>query len=178
MLNGFLVVESSVPRANSLGIGTYKGLYRTPAWSQKAYEAGFDDPLVFGNYTNSDGFIMTLTGARKVKDLFRNANPTLDLEVIWIRETGSTDAVPHASTFLGIDIASKAPFWSVIADPPSDPFVNESKSRLNANALFEKEEDARRYLHDYRSNHPDKNVVFLTLWDVYGVNEAPPEDTL
>lgn len=104
----------------------------------------------------------------------------LNLEVIWTRERGSTYPAPRGSKFLGIDIASKAPFWSVIADPPSDPFVNESKSRLNANALFEKEDDARRYLHDYRSSHPDKSGIFLTLWDVYSVNahETVPSDSL
>jgi hypothetical protein len=132
-------------------------------------EAGFDDPLVFGNYTNTYGLITSLSGAQEVLALLGPVTEESELETIWTRRTGSTSPVPHVTTFLGIDMACSAPFWSIIADPPNDEFVRESVDRVNRSGLFQDEADTRRYLTSYRSAHPEKAGVMLYLCDVYAV---------
>ena len=165
MRQGHLVVEHADRQLVAAGVPNYKGLYRTPKWSQQAFEAGFEDPLVFGSYTDSFGLIGEFQDAQEVLARFVRWDPRTDLEIIWVTPPQSTTVLP-GRTYLGIDIASKAPFWSPLADREQDDWA-ELPGRLNGNGLFEELSEAERYLSKYRASHPETAPVDLYLWAVY-----------
>jgi hypothetical protein len=83
MNEGYLVVEKC-PKAILPSLNArYKGLYRTVPWSEEKYEEGWNDPLVFGRYTDpAIGLIGTLEAAREVLDRFAEILPRDDLEIL------------------------------------------------------------------------------------------------
>jgi hypothetical protein len=166
---GYLVVDEHQRHLESIGLPDYRGLYRVHPWSEQEYEAGFNDPYVFGNYVNSAGLIPTVAEAHEVRERFLEVHPHAELEVLWTRECGICVDVPPDYAFLGIDVACTAPFWSILADLPPDAFVQEAKDRKNQNGLFRGEADARWYLSQYRIRHPESTGTDLFLWEVYAV---------
>lgn len=166
---GYLIVERNDRILIAIGIPHYKGLYRTPDWSQEAYESGFNDPLVFGTYTNSYGLIPILREAVEVVQRFAEIEPIAGLEIVWTRQAGSHVDVPLACTYLGIDVACTAPFWSILADRPGDDFVKRAAEFINPEGLFPNADRASWYLSEYRRHHPEKAEIVLYLWEVYAL---------
>src|SRR5712691_2878505 len=147
---GYLIVQRNDRHLTTIGIPHYKGLYRTRDWSQQAYEGGFNDPLVFGAYTNSYGLIPTLREAVEVLQRFAEIEPIAELEIAWARQCDCKVDGPSGCTYLGIDVACTAPFWSILADRPPDEFVKRAADLMNPNGLFPDEDSAKWYLSEYR----------------------------
>jgi hypothetical protein len=163
-----LVVEREADDLVKAGIPKYRCLYRTPTWSQQAYEHGFDDPIVFGSYTDSFGLIWDLKSARDVRERFLAWNPSKALEIIWTGDPAAAATPVPFDTPLGIDIACKAPFWSIIADAGPEQ-VELLKRILNQNWLFDEAPNAQQYLSEYRGSHLGHSPLHLYLWTVYFV---------
>jgi hypothetical protein len=102
-------------------------------------------------------------------DAFHQQDPRQTFEIIWTKNADVACRVPDDWRFLGIDVASTAPFWSIIADPPRAAFVDALDQQLNENGLFARDADAKRYLLNYRYARPTRGDVFLDLWDVYAL---------
>ena len=169
---GYLVVNRLVGHVDTRN-RRYRGLYRTPEWSQPAFESGFNDPLVFGRYTDELGLIRTLEDAQNVLKQFGEIHLPHSMEIIWTCQV-DRGAFQPSNRFcrIGIDVASKAPFWSILADMPNDVLVDEISKTLNANGLFDSLHDAASYLAAYRLVHPETRDVVLYLWDVYTVRDS------
>ena len=150
----------------------YEGLYRSPHWSQEKFEQGFDDPYVFGDSTNEAGLVRSLELARQVQHRFAQIESPEMLEIIYARTRERTSVPPSPGPglgFLGFDVACYAPFWSIVADWPSDARAEDFAAQLNQHGLFESIEDAQEYLDVYRARwltDAEQSVV-LHLWQVY-----------
>jgi len=173
---GFLVVLKA-PEDIMLSNPCYRGLDRTAPWSQEKFEQGFEDPLVFADYTNEEGLIRSLSLAREVLDRFAQIESPGAFEIIYARTRDSTSVPSSPSVpglrFFGLDVAGYAPFYSIVADVPSDyqsdPRTKRLVDRLNEHGLFDSIEDAKAYSDAYRSKwltDAEQSAV-LHLWDVY-----------
>ena len=100
---------------------------------------------------------------------YAEIEPSTELAIIWTREADSRVDAPSACTYLGIDVACTAPFWSILADRPSDEFVKRAAELMNPNELFPDVDRASWYLSEYRRHHPEKAEIELFLWEVYAL---------
>lgn len=164
---GFLVVSKSPQEVTRSHNRRYKGLFRVPLWSRKEYERGFDDPLVFGDYTNDAGLIRNWALVQEVLTRFAEVEPSDSLEIIFVRATdGSVSEGPPVAggyQFLGFDVAGTAPFWSIVLDSPdpSDPDLRRLLGYLNEHGLFEQALDT------YRTQILQDQDIPLHIWEVH-----------
>jgi hypothetical protein len=163
--DGFLVVERFPRNAHLSPNSGYRGIDRTPPWSQKAYESGFDDPYVFGGLTDSLGLLPTLEAATVAKTAFERIYRPDELEIIWVTD----DIVRGAPErqFLGYDIAAKSsPFSSALADPPVEAAASQLLASVSEYGLFERALDAQKYM-DVVSVLTGPYEGPLTIWKVF-----------
>jgi hypothetical protein len=173
---GFLVVDRSPEYIRRSPNCRYRGIYRTPTWSPNDYARGWDDPYVFGHYTDEVGLIRDRTLAQEVLERFAEVQPRDSLEILYVRAVKEPSASLSASslgTFLGYDVGTYNTFWSILADLPSLPHddarLADVMQRLNENGLFDSYEDAASYLDLYRTTWLEDRDVPLSVWEVYAV---------
>ncbi len=139
-----------------------------PAYpSDEMGEADALDEYVFGDWKDDQGFIPTLDRANELLERF--ARSSRRFEVIYASQADRYDAgcVPTTENFrfLGFDVASGTPFWSIVADLPRELlFV---ATRLNENGLLDQIRDAKEYLAAYHASDLADDSPFLRIWDVY-----------
>ena len=171
-----MVVQRDVSHIRSVQNTKYKGLYRTPPWSQSAFDDGFNDPIVFGNLTDKAGLIRDLVAANNVLERFAEVYQRANLEILWTRSHDAEIPPPPHFRRLGTDIACKAPFWSILADMPAGPLADWALVRVNDNGLFDDVETALMYLSRYRAEHPEHREIDLFVWEVYQPGATPGDD--
>lgn len=164
-MKGYLVVLKQPVRWARANPG-YKGLYRGPGWPTGIPEE--EEPLdayVWGPYMDDaqGGLIPTLDLALELYHRFDDS--PREFEIIYA-STSDEPADQTSSHFLGYDIACVSPFWSIVADWPSDDSLTPFLAGLNENGLFGRLEDAESYLVRYRSVHPEKHKTILHVWRV------------
>jgi hypothetical protein len=171
---GYLIVLKSPGDILASENPHYKGLYRIPPWSQKNYEEGFDDPYVFGNFTDKTGLIPTLSKVQQALAHFTKVIPTESLEIIYAQQYNAAEIPSQTanSNFLGYDVAGEeSPFWSIVADFPfPEPGFKRFVDKLNSFGLFSAVADAKEYLKLYiarKLSHYDSPLV---LWSIYRVD--------
>ena len=170
---GFLVVLRSPDDIKRSPNRRYRGVDRTPPWSQEKYEQGFNDPYVFGDYTQKGGLVPTLELAERIQNRFTEVGSSPELEIIYVRFCEPTVRWPTqlpGFTFLGYDVAGiEGPFWSMVKDFPLDPAANDFLALLNENGLFNSVKDGSAYLETYCSQKwPDYDLP-VTVCEVYFV---------
>jgi hypothetical protein len=175
--NGFLVVLKSQLPTETIYNLHYKGLYRTPPFSMEKYSEGFDDPYVFRKYVDADGLIPDKSSAREVLRQYAQIEPIENLEIIYVRvwEGVTLKSIAEGGfQFLGFDVASDRPFWSIVNDSPSpdDPYCGQFLRQLNEYGLFNHAELARSYLDTYLSHFPRDRNEGLKVWEVYRFEET------
>lgn len=169
---GYLVVlKSSLPYEKHI---RYKGIDRTPPFSLESYEAGFNDPYLFGKYLTPVGLIPTFSFAQEALQAYSQIKDVDNLEIIYVQtcdEFAPKTIEASGSRFLGFDAAGERPFWSIVNDspPPDDPIYQPHLSQLNDQGLFSSWQIAKNYLETYLRNHPRKNNTGLHIWEVYSV---------
>src|SRR5688572_18257003 len=67
---GFIVVRRHSRSVTPTGDPRFRGLARMVPWLQEAYEKGFDDPYVFGDFADDRGLIRTREAAQHVLSRF------------------------------------------------------------------------------------------------------------
>jgi hypothetical protein len=181
--DGFVVfLKSRDPREVSLS-PTYRGIDRTPPYSQEAAESGFEDPVIFGSLVNEAGLCPTEEAALEVMHRFASVYPPDTLElgfVSTIHPRGASSSLPPVGySFLGFDVAgTESPFWSILNDRPSEAEIQHLLKDLNEHGLFRSDEEARSYLAAYRELRLADWDLPLTVWAVYiAERELFAEDT-
>jgi hypothetical protein len=177
IIEGYLVVLKMPADIISSRNPRYKGLFRTPPWSQEDYEKGFNDPYVFGEYTNEAGLIPSLQLALEVLGRFTEVVPPVALEIIYAQSYDNNDNPSlHSANleFLGYDVAgSESPFWSLVADfPLPEAILNSFFCKLNDSGLFSSIDDTKAYMEEYiRHKLPHYDSPW-TLWRIYRVDNT------
>jgi len=177
IIEGYLVVLRMPVDIRSSRNPRYKGLLRTPPWSEEYYEKGFNDPYVFGEYTNEAGLIPSVELALEVLGRFAEVMPPVTLEIIYAQSCDNNDNPSlHSANleFLGYDVAgSESPFWSLVADfPLPESVLSSFLGRLNDSGLFSSINDTKAYLQEYiRHKLPHYDSPW-TLWRVYRVDNV------
>jgi len=170
MSEGYLVVLRWQLPTETLYNPQYKGVYRIPPFSMEKYENGFDDPYLFGKYTDDDGLIPELSLAKEMLQDYTEIEPSQNLEIIYARnqQTFSSKPISKDLLFLGFDIATTMPFWSIVNDSPapSDPRFHDYLKLLNESGLFDSEKVVGDYLASYLLHYPSKGK-HLRIWEVY-----------
>lgn len=177
-LSGYLVVlrrpEDIVNSPNP----SYRGLYRTPPWSQSAFEAGFDDPYTFGDLVTDEGFFPDEAAAGNALRQFAPLWPPEDLEIIWTRQlTAARNSRRNTShSRIGFDLACQAPFWSPLVDRvPSGQRVRELRANLNDAGLIDDACEAFALLDEVRAKRLIEPGIDLFVWEVADVQPRAGE---
>jgi hypothetical protein len=176
---GYLVVLTRPEDILASQNPKYRGLYRTPPWSASAYEKGFDDPYVFGDFTNEIGLIKNLRFARQVKMRFSGLVSAESLELIYVRSYPYDNDQDHLTAdspgarFLGFDVAApESPFWSLLPDFPSEAADLESfLNKLNKFGLFDSVADSRAFLEAYIQHKLPHHDSSWVIWSVSEIRE-------
>ena len=144
---GYLVVEKFLTD-ESLANPRYRGIHSTPPWSQDQYEAGFDDPYVFGRFSDQHGLIRTVGDAKEVLRRLTPIYPRDNLTIVFVEDQGQENAgfnEPEGTTLLGYDVAATdPPFWSPLSDPPVNPIIRSRLNQTNDYGLCPSSEAAHR----------------------------------
>ena len=172
-IEGYLIVLKSPEDILASENSRYKGLYRIPPWSQRNYEEGFDDPYVFGNFTDKTGLIPNLSKVRQALAHFTKVVSAESLEIIYARQYHSTEITSQSSNFnfLGYDVAGhESPFWSILADFPfQEADFKGFVDKFNSFGLFSAVTDAEECLKLYIARKLPHYDSPLVLWSVYRV---------
>jgi hypothetical protein len=177
IIEGYLIVLKMPVDIISSRNPRYRGLFRTPPWSQEYYEKGFNDPYVFGEYTNEAGLIPSLDLAFEVLGRFAEIVSPVALEIIYAQSCDNNNKPSlHLANleFLGYDVAgSESPFWSLVADfPLHEAILNSFLGKLNDSGLFSSIDDTKAYLEEYiRHKLPHYDSPW-TLWRIYRVDNG------
>jgi hypothetical protein len=166
---GFLVVERSPQLVQGSLNPKYRGLYRTPPFRQEMYDKGFEDPYLTGKVLNEDGLIARLEDVESVLDVFSRMVDRDDLEIIYAerRDVLNVPLSYHAYRFLGFDVATRSPFWSIVADlDVSYPEGRDIQAKLNENGLLASAQAGMQYRQAYGDTHPEDSSVDLLIWAV------------
>jgi len=171
---GFLVVLKLQLPTETLYNPRYKGLYRTPPFSMEKYAEGFDDPYVFGTYMDANGLIPDISLAQEVLQRYTQIEPAGNLEIIYVHALENAPLRPiqeDGFQFLGFDIATDRPFWSIVNDSPSptDSRFARFLDQLNENGLFSSAKLARDFLEAYLLHFQKDRDKGLKVWEVYRV---------
>ena len=115
--------------------------------------------------------------ALQVLDLYRKRD---QLELIWVRLTGSHEEIPKGYEFFGYDISYPPDFdggFSMICDcmficrwhgcDPEGTLFAEEFAKLNRHGLFDRKEDALAYLYKYAGEDWTERGWF-GIFEVYG----------
>jgi hypothetical protein len=172
--SGFLVVEKHAKQNARLPNVHYRGLGTRVPWDQREYEKGWNDPLVFGDYTDQRFLIRSLALARDVLSRYAEIRPREGMEIMYVRTWEEPPQVPLDSLgpddlhFLGYDVAyERGPFYSVVGDFPSLPIFRIFLERLNEHGLFCSPHDAKAYLEFYRAQKLYEWEQTYVVWEVY-----------
>jgi len=176
-IDGYLVVLKMPMDIISSRNPRYKGLFRTPPWSQEYYEKGFNDPYVFGEYTNEAGLIPSLELALEALGRFAEVISPVALEIIYAISCDNNDnpsIAPANLEFLGYDVAgSERPFWSLVVDLPlPESILSSYLDRLNDSGLFSSIIDTKAYLQEYIGHKLPHYDDPWTLWRIYRVDNT------
>lgn len=166
----YLVVLREPPEALRPGDPRYRGLFRTPPWSQERFARGFDDPYVFGGLADEHGLVRSYGDAEQVLERFATVEPRSNLEIIEVRAHAPVSRTRRPSSapgLLGYDVAEpRSPFWSIVAEYPVDSRLGDLLRRLNENGLFSNPDDARAFLEGYRAHGLPHGHLPLVVWEV------------
>lgn len=149
----------------------YGGLARVVPWSQEEVEQGFDDPYVFGDFSDATGLIPTRGAAQAVVRRFIAVHRAGDLDRVYVQQTGEEKTVTSTAAgiaFLGFDVAGPAsPFWSIVVDFPDDAAMRPYLQWLNEHGLFSSADEAAAYLTAYRAFQIPDHDLPLVIWRIH-----------
>lgn len=164
-MKGYLVVLSP-DEAPPPGNLVYRGIDRLPPYpTSTPGEEGALEAYLVGGYKDAEGLLPTRESALELARRF-DSSPR-SFEVIYVRSIDEgRDSSDSARTFLGYDVAGDTPFWSIVGDW-ADPTLADLLRRRNASGLFNRWEDAKEYLKEYRSRYPDDAAVPLRILEIW-----------
>lgn len=161
----------------------YRGLYSWVPFSVEAARDGFQDPYLFGGWTDDAGLIRTHDGAREILHRFAQVENPDSLEIIYVKrwKPGQSTLNLPGRRFLGYDVADDgADFYSIVADNAigEEPALDRFATLVNENGLFNTANDAVDYLDNYRNKgflmDPEEPLV---VWEVYSVPRQDGKST-
>ncbi len=166
-LDGFLVVEKH-PTNYSPANPRYRGIYRIPPFSMKAYEGGFDDPYLFAQ-NRGTWLLPSAREAREYIEKYRSMYGPEQLEIIFAHTEGRTP--PSDVDFIGVDLADlNPPFYSVVGDPPVGAEIHDAIAKVNVNGLFANVDDGLEYFRRVKAYLP-QDAPTPAIWMIYRVHE-------
>jgi len=137
-----------------------------PPWSQKDADSGFEDPYVFSDLAPY-GLMKNVEDARRVVEMYAPLYSPSELEILFVGGGSEELQPPTGAVFLGYDVASSSsPFWSVVGDPPLDPYLRLMLRVHNANGLFDTHEDAVSFLNAFWERKTQE-MGPMRVWAVY-----------
>ncbi len=152
---------------------SYRGLERAPSWTPEKDALGFN-PIQISEFENDEEMIADFDAVVWLLDWYSQFEDPSSLEVVYAEPAGGDPPAPPRSCafeWLGIDISTPRPFYSLLSVLPEAPPLASYVERLNENGLFNSIEDATEYLDAwFRSNggtDPDIDREDLQLSDVY-----------
>jgi hypothetical protein len=170
---GYLVVLKEPHDIASGANARYKGLYRKPPFLQDEWNRGFEDPYMKPTLTNDAGFFRDIETAEWALSQFVPIFGDQSLEIIYAEdvERKAAYSADKPNKVLGYDIACEAPFWSILADPPLSPDIDDAQlmemlDRLNAHGLLDDSRDAANYRRRYYEQWQGDPDVRLYVWEV------------
>lgn len=127
----------------------YRGLDRLPPWTLDIAESLDLDEL--GRLEDESGLLRSKADAEQALQAYSRVWPREHLEVLWVDTAhGSPPAEIDRVEELGYDIATAAPFYSIVHELPATPYdVAAFAERLNHNRLFSVHHDAEAYMLAY-----------------------------
>jgi hypothetical protein len=154
----------------------YKGMDRTPPVDTEAFQEGFDDPWLAGEYPDESGLLPTLELAQRFLGRYAPAYRE-ELELIygriWDRAKVPLDS--KGLRFLGFDLAGEdLHFCSAIREydfgwgSKADAF----EGKLNEYGLFKTPEDALAYQKVYTEEKLFLYDAERVIWEVYAVENG------
>src|SRR6266487_7035900 len=165
MASGYLVVLRSVGLTRSLN-PRYLGIDRLPPWNQAAYDAGYDDPYVFGDLVDERGLIRAFEDAAEAKQIIGRVCLPDELGTIFV--TNDQSKAPDGFEFAGYDVAEDgSPFESSLRDVVPDPGLRCLLVRLNDNGLFSEYRDATEFARRRVTVDAPDPPYALTVWQVF-----------
>lgn len=174
-MEGFLVVLKPYTDYPTWQPG-YRGIDRTPPYSQDAAFRGFEDPLVFGKVTTEAGLIRNHSLAHGVLQVFSTILNPSDLEIIRVQEIGRGERIvdpPTDWSLIGFDIAgAEGPFYSIVGDFPGENAIQRFHKALNSSSLFSSPTVAYEYLDTYRQLELADHDLSYTCWAVFAQHRA------
>ncbi len=150
----------------------YRGLYRTPEWTEQKDALGFTPDLM--DFEDEAGMILSLDGVMRLLDRYARFEDPASLEVLYV--TPATDA-PHGASgsnrleFLGIDVTTPRPFYSLLLTKYGGAWFEAYLPFLNENGLFDDIGRARGFLDAWfeaaGGSDPDFDRADIQLSNVY-----------
>jgi hypothetical protein len=169
--SGYLVfLKSRDPRELSL-TPTYRGIDRTPPYSEVATKSGFADPMIYNPSVGESGLCASAQAASDILQAFTAIYPRDALEIGYVAAAGANAVAlrpPAGYTLLGFDVAgTEGPFWSILNDRPSSPEIQQRLTNLNDHGLFRSVREAEAYRNAYSDLRLADWDTPMRVWAVY-----------
>ena len=170
MTAGFLTVLGHPEMLASSPNPNYRGIDRMLPIDMNALAAGQSWPTLDLDFVDEDLLAPDLASALVLRDEFEKLRPGTPFEIIYVRSVEETDPLrpPEAVSLLGYDVASPAPFYSIVGDiDPTNPVMMGITPRLNAAGLLSTRKDAADYLENSLEAHVGGADETFKVWEIW-----------